>query len=159
MTALLVLAAAAGVKALVGGDDHRVHRAALGGGAELDHLHHGRRLLHLAHKGDGFIIRGCLLPLGLLAGGQQVGRHIFAAGRERSGGFAAGGSYMEWGCKAACCAIATVPARKKRTGDAYVRMPTMMILRKCFVETSWGETICSIRSYGVCRHSHQFSPV
>ncbi len=64
--------------------DQRVHRASLGRGSKLNHLYKWRRVLHLAHQRDGFIVGGGLLPLCLLTGGQQVRGHARAARCKRS---------------------------------------------------------------------------
>ena len=72
------------------GDDQRDHGAAFGRGADVEHLDEARGALQAVRDLDGFGVRRGLVPVGLFAGGEQIGRRGLGAGGERCGGLGGG---------------------------------------------------------------------
>ncbi len=67
------------------GHDEGDHGAALGRGADGLHFDEARGSLQAVRDLDGFGVGRGLVPIGFLAGGQEVGRRCLGAGGERGG--------------------------------------------------------------------------
>ncbi len=73
----------------------RDHGAAFGRRADVEHLDEARGAFQAMRNLDRFRVGRGLVEIGLLAGGEEIGRRSLGAGRKRRGGF--GGRRLEGG--------------------------------------------------------------